>query len=422
MSSHRRPQGIMCLKVILTSELFGPAGDIVSTVKDYAKWVQALLAAVEPPEDDGETSKKESKASKDPDQVVTHDLFRDVTTPRSFNLPIVIPSPDVAILPPNPHITPPIYALGWTLNPFIAPGEQVVEHAGGINGFSTHVFLLPNHNFGIVLASNATGPAYNTCEVAARELIKRKIGKGLERKGDSETADHGEKQGTDNVPEQVELTDVPTEGSQVNDTTNPRSASDRFDDKDIGIVSHYTQPAYGTFVVSRATPESSLGAEKPKLDGVRIEKRKAKSDTKPDKDHAGPLKVKPIPARGLPWNVLLHNPRQASDNQSRIIYDLEMLMNHGDLSNDALNVKQDFPPDAEKSENYPLKDEPVWQSQKIDKKGAVAELGEDGQVKKLGLQLFRVDVPEKSGEEMPEDELEEGWQDRLVWFDKAGAQ
>ena len=144
--------------------------------------------------------------------------------------------------------------------------------------------------------------------------------------------------------------------------------------------------------------------------------RNEKHDCKSGSSSWAPLVISPIPRRGLNYRLILHSPRRAANNEGKILYGLEMLLCHGDLSEDPFsNLKQAFP--DETSAKYTLKDQMVWQSQKYDKKGAVAELNEHGQVRRLGLQLFRVDIPEKSAEDFGDDELEDGWEDRLVWFE-----
>lgn len=47
------------------------------------------------------------------------------------------------------------YGLGWSL--YMYKGQLVIEHSGGIDGFSSRVALLPRHNLGVVVLSNGDG-------------------------------------------------------------------------------------------------------------------------------------------------------------------------------------------------------------------------------------------------------------------------
>ena len=393
----------------------GPAGNNISTVKDYAKWVQAFLTASKAPSDSKDESKSSATAtsSQPSDQIIDHAIFRDLMTPRSLNLPVMAFFHDIVQHPPNPYVTPSTYALGWMTEPFIAPGEQIIEHGGGLPGFGAGVFLVPNHNFGVVAVGNTGMAANKLCQAVARELIGRKLGKSMEERRKHQPPEVKDVKAG-------ESKDVPNAKPTESDTS-PVSET-FFNDKETDIVSYYTQSAYGTFSVSRGTEGTALEAQKPEMDGARIE-REQKYDCATrhttGKKLVAPLIIAPIPKRGLNYRLMMHNPRKAANGENLIIYGLEMLLCHGDLSEDPFsNLKQEFPDDT--SLKAPLKNEIVWQSQNFDKKGAVVELDGNGLVKRLGLQLFRVDVPEKGDEEgLGEAELQDGWENRLVWFEKA---
>lgn len=122
-------------------ELSG-AGGVISTVLDYAQWMKMMLNQAPP------LSKQGHQA---------------VTEPRII---------EEQITPPLD--APPLYALGWEIATY--RGERVIAHNGGLIGFGTELFLLPDRNWGIVLMGN-TG---ETSNYAATSLMYHLIDEFLE--------------------------------------------------------------------------------------------------------------------------------------------------------------------------------------------------------------------------------------------------
>ena len=48
------------------------------------------------------------------------------------------------------------YGLGWIIQPY--RGRTMIHHAGGINGFTSLVTLLPHENVGVVVLNNLGSP------------------------------------------------------------------------------------------------------------------------------------------------------------------------------------------------------------------------------------------------------------------------
>jgi CubicO group peptidase (beta-lactamase class C family) len=68
------------------------------------------------------------------------------------------------------------YAMGWTVQDY--RGEQLVSHAGALNGFRTHVDLLPRRNSGFVIMINVgRGLALVSMRNALADLLSGKPGR-----------------------------------------------------------------------------------------------------------------------------------------------------------------------------------------------------------------------------------------------------
>lgn len=106
-------------------ELSG-AGGVISTVLDYTQWMKMMLNQAPP------LSKQGHQALTNP-RIIAQKL-----TP--------------------PFDAPSLVALGWAVMTY--HGESVIYHDGGLIGFGTELFLLPNRNWGITLMGN-TGETSN---------------------------------------------------------------------------------------------------------------------------------------------------------------------------------------------------------------------------------------------------------------------
>lgn len=114
------------------------AGATMSSVNDYALWIRALLDAYSS-EDDDRTDNHNDGEAKRTRNPLTASLVHELWTPRS-------------ILPINPSLDPITYSLGWM---GVRIGRHsIVTHSGGVPGFGTNVFLIPELNFGFVAVGN----------------------------------------------------------------------------------------------------------------------------------------------------------------------------------------------------------------------------------------------------------------------------
>jgi CubicO group peptidase (beta-lactamase class C family) len=107
----------------------GPAGSINSSAEDMAKWVQVQLS-------DGTLEER---------RVISKEMLKEM---HSVQTPIQFP------LFNTPEESPYLfgYGLGWMTG--LYKGHYTVTHGGGIDGFISHVVLLPTEKIGVVLLTN----------------------------------------------------------------------------------------------------------------------------------------------------------------------------------------------------------------------------------------------------------------------------
>src|SRR2546421_1496614 len=135
-----------------------PAGAIVSNIADMTQW---LLLHV-------------NKGKHGDTQIVSENQVTQMHAPHMI-APVTFPFPEIPIVN---------YGLGWFVEPY--RGHVIVEHGGNIDGFSSLVTLLPEHNIGVAVLTNLDGIpvpnilTYNICdrllgldEVAWSERFKK---------------------------------------------------------------------------------------------------------------------------------------------------------------------------------------------------------------------------------------------------------
>ncbi|KAF7189056.1 putative penicillin-binding protein PbpX, partial [Pseudocercospora fuligena] len=105
------------------------AGATISSVNDYSLWMRALLDAY--------------KGKINPSSPITSSLWTEITRSRS-----VINVED---------LEPLTYALGWLIGRL--GKHTVVTHDGGVNGYGTTLFLMPDLDFGFVSMGNTQSTA-----------------------------------------------------------------------------------------------------------------------------------------------------------------------------------------------------------------------------------------------------------------------
>ncbi|KAI4205943.1 MAG: hypothetical protein LQ350_000128 [Teloschistes chrysophthalmus] len=132
--------------------LVSGAGDVISNVEDYAKWLRFLIHQAPPL----------SKAG-----------HADLRHPRTV-------LPDFDVIPGATGIS--AYALGWEILNY--RGEPLITHSGGLPGFGALVGYLPNRNFGIVIMGN-TAETSNVVEYAiVLRLLDDFLGTPEEERGE----------------------------------------------------------------------------------------------------------------------------------------------------------------------------------------------------------------------------------------------
>lgn len=105
------------------------AGATISSVNDYALWIQALL-----------------NAGANDSSPISAAIYKDVTRPRT-----------IMRLDPRAldESFPPLYALGW-INIMLG-SHRVITHSGSVTGFGANVYILPDEGFGFVSMANTMG-------------------------------------------------------------------------------------------------------------------------------------------------------------------------------------------------------------------------------------------------------------------------
>ncbi|KAH7157369.1 beta-lactamase/transpeptidase-like protein [Dactylonectria estremocensis] len=102
------------------------AGSIVTSVNDFAKWIQALMNCKSP---------------------INEQIYQGLIRMRSFV------NPNARRL--KPYSSPAVYGAGLEVHYY--RGHMVVGHNGMVDGFGSRFFFLPGFNFGAVIVGNSTG-------------------------------------------------------------------------------------------------------------------------------------------------------------------------------------------------------------------------------------------------------------------------
>ncbi|CEJ60832.1 hypothetical protein PMG11_09389 [Penicillium brasilianum] len=119
------------------------AGNTLSSVSDYAKWISTMLNRGPPFSQSGYATLLGSHA------IVSRN-------------------------PIEPFQTPTLYGLGWMLDSY--NGEVIVSHGGAQFGYGACVVLLPRRNFGLVLLGNNMNGVDAAANVLAYHLIDEELG------------------------------------------------------------------------------------------------------------------------------------------------------------------------------------------------------------------------------------------------------
>ena len=136
---------------------FGPMGGLWSTVADLARWVAFLLDAF-PPRDDADEGPLRRSTRREMQRV-----WRST--------PVTIDRAE----PEHPRLTPAGYGAGL----FLLDDEQVgpcVAHSGGLPGFGSNMFWMPDRRLGVVSLGNLRYAPMGTMN---RKVLHALAGEGL---------------------------------------------------------------------------------------------------------------------------------------------------------------------------------------------------------------------------------------------------
>lgn len=185
----------------------GPAGSINSNVLDMANWVLLNLA----------------KGKLDGKQVISEASLAQIHSPQ-----MVVSQPLQ-----YKEVLYPSYGMGWMIVPY--RGYLMLQHGGGIDGFSALVCFMPQDNFGIVILTNRGGTPltsilnYNLCDrLLGLEQIDWSARVKDARQKSREAADRAKKE---------------AEQDRKPDTKPSHSLED--------YVGDYEHPGYGTVTIGR---------------------------------------------------------------------------------------------------------------------------------------------------------------------------
>lgn len=125
------------------------AGATISSVNDYALWIQTLL-----------------NAGSNDSSPISDAIYSDMTAART----IMNTVPGTAA-----QTIPAVYALGW-INAMLG-SHLLITHSGSVTGFGANVYILPDEGWGVVTMANTMGPSNTVGALIFLEILKRS-GKG----------------------------------------------------------------------------------------------------------------------------------------------------------------------------------------------------------------------------------------------------
>lgn len=323
------------------------AGAVISSVRDYSPWIKALLEA-----------SSESAAAQAP---LSSDLFRDLTTPRS-----IVPSLYSSLWEHCTGIT--TCSLGWLVQNL--GSRTLISHGGGLVGFGTCVYLLPEEGFGYVSMGNTMGTSNAMGTELFFEVLKRL---GLHEPRVMKCSNAADPPEAEAEPDASSKISGPLEDDVLFENT-------------LAYIGSYAHPAYDT--VNVAAAESSIIAL-------------VKEDTTDEEIGScapGSATLHVIPSqRAWPNQYVL---RQKSPTS----FDMAVYFQRG--SECALQNNGDDSPETTRS----LACRSVKVLEYLYTGKAVVELDDEGSVRRLGMEMS----PELAGSEAAKLDVRAG----MIWFDK----
>ncbi|KIW45831.1 uncharacterized protein PV06_01542 [Exophiala oligosperma] len=391
-----------------------PAGSVISNVVDYAKWIKALLDAASPRGMTEESQHQAASSEEDQPTVITPNLFAELTSPR-----ILQPLP-----PPmnkNSHLTPRLYSLGWfNMSSTMGLKHPIVAHAGGLTGFGTQLYMLPNDEFGCVTLGNTMISSHRIGEAVCIELMARKFAlSGTSKDEFAESLSN-----FDALDKLAALAGKvsepsPSESATIVDTSQGDRLPDDLCDELAGTYHH---PAYGPCRVSRAQ-----GPERDRvLCGFQVAE-KNKQDLEANWNKAQTLYVLPMGHHTWGNQFVLHvrKPEEKGesgtstppDGKGVVHLDLECLSLHGQdpeetsIDSSMSQASKPHPPKTVWETQHFCRNGAAFKAVPIPEKGTRTTNGPPGSGWTLGLRL--------ANEYLSVDgTTDEGWEGEMAWFTK----
>ncbi|CAK1364292.1 hypothetical protein CB0940_07994 [Cercospora beticola] len=338
------------------------AGATISSVNDYSLSIKALL----------ESAKKLNHEA----GPLTPELLQALWTPRSYV--------DLGFVNTSRIASSVNYALGWMV--VQVDKYTVITHSGGLPGFGTQVFLVPELDFGFTSMGNEVGRA--TVVGAQLFLLLLK-----EIRDEIVIEEHF---GLQKVLEQVR----PLFGPPMHSGSRTKQAGVKADSTtlplpgDIGAyLGLYSHPAYGPINISLAENSSTIPLTNIMNSQLPLTGRSATPQ----------LLVTPTPRVFSTSFVLTHTSTTFFDAQGYWIHgptpgNDQVTCGNGQQSADTSGTNR----------NLKCKDEAVWQKAWPGK--AVFEYSPDGKVATLGIEIEeeQIRVAGETG----------NWRDGMIWFAK----
>lgn len=185
---------------------------------------------------------------------VTQRIFHDLLSPRT-----IVATPPNASRPKVRDrfrfIRAPTYALGWAS--IDAWGEPIVFHGGGLTGFGTELYMFPGRSYGVVTMGNTAGTSNMAGAIITSRLLRDKINstRGNEISGSEfheALIEHSKMSLRPSKRRSRQLNSPPKQES-VTSSGESFPLPCRIED----FAGQYSHPAYGTVNLTLATSPSS---------------------------------------------------------------------------------------------------------------------------------------------------------------------